>query len=107
MYSSTQDPHIKKKDTKFFKILKFGVYQAVRDTAIQKLKNLKGNDIQDNPYNYFKVSFFVRFWMVVSFSIQDWLTPNLSVVMLSMLFLILWVFMLILEGGGVGGTAMD
>lgn len=61
MESSTQDPHIKKKHTKFFKILKFGVYQAVRDTAIQKLQNLKGNDIQDNPYNYFKVSFFVRF----------------------------------------------
>lgn len=50
MYLSTQDPHIKKKDTTFFKILKFVVYQAVRDTAIQKLKNLKGNDIQDNPY---------------------------------------------------------
>lgn len=49
------------KDTKFFKILKFGVYQAVRDTAIQKLQNLKGNDIQDNPYNYFKVRFVVRF----------------------------------------------
>lgn len=60
MESSTQDPHIKKKHTKFFKILKFGVYQAVRDTAIEKLQNLKGNDIQDNPYNYFKVSFFCK-----------------------------------------------
>lgn len=55
MESSTQDPHIKKKHTKFFKILKFGVYQAVRDTAIEKLQNLLRNiqtsdDVSGNQY---------------------------------------------------------
>lgn len=55
-------PTQKKKHTEFFKILKFGVYQAAGDTAVQKLQNLKGNDIQYNPYNNI-INFLSKFFL--------------------------------------------